>query len=52
MRGVALALAAVVVACGGGEDLSKAQVRLVNASSGYAALDLVVDDQRLQASVA
>lgn len=52
MRCAALALAAVVVACGGGEDLSKAQVRLVNASSGYAALDLVVDDQRLQGSVA
>ena len=52
MRCMALALAAALVACGGGEDLSKAQVRLVNASSGYSALDLVVDDSRLQSNVA
>jgi hypothetical protein len=48
---MAMLCAMVVVACGGGEDLSKAQVRLVNASSGYSALDLVVDDRRLQSNV-
>lgn len=36
-----LALAsAIVVACGGGEDGSKAQVRLINASIDHSALDL------------
>lgn len=52
MRILTLALALLLAACGGGEDRSKAQLRLVNASSGYAALDLVVDDDRLQADVA
>lgn len=46
-----LALTLAVGACGGGDDLSKAQMRLVNASGGYSALDLVVDDQRLQNDV-
>ena len=41
-----------LVACGGGEDRTKAQLRLVNASTGYSALDLVVDDTRLQSDVA
>lgn len=49
----ALLLAGVVLAsCGGGEDRSKAQLRLINASQGYAELDLIVDDQRRQDSVA
>jgi Domain of unknown function (DUF4397) len=48
-----LLAAALLAACGGGgEDRSKAQLRLVNASATYAALDLVVDDARLQSSVA
>jgi hypothetical protein len=51
MRLLALAAAGLLAACGGGEDLSKAQLRLVNASSGYAALDLYVDDARLQSAV-
>ena len=48
-----LALAgAVVVACGGGEDGSKAQVRLVNASIDHAALDLFDDEAvRLRAGI-
>jgi Domain of unknown function (DUF4397) len=48
-----MALGALVwlAGCGGGEDPSKAQLRLVNASSGYAELDLVVDDKRLQSAV-
>jgi hypothetical protein len=45
-------LLALLAACGGGEDRSKAQLRLVNASGGYAGLDLVVDDRRLQTGVA
>lgn len=47
-----LAAALLLVACGGGEDRSKAQLRLVNASAEYAALDLVVDDTLRQSSVA
>jgi hypothetical protein len=41
-----------LAACGGGEDRTKAQLRLVNASTGFAALDLFVDDTRLQSDVA
>lgn len=52
MRILTLLLALLLAACGGGEDRSKAQLRLVNASSGYSALDLVVDDDRLQTDVA
>lgn len=52
MRLFTLLLALLLAACGGGEDRSKAQLRLLNASSAYDALDLVVDDQRLQTSVA
>lgn len=40
-----------LAACGGGTDTTKARVRLVNASRGYEALDFVVDDDRVQASV-
>lgn len=44
---------AMLAGCGGGEDRSKAQIRLVNASIDHAALDLY-DDQgrRLRAGVA
>ena len=49
---LALALAALLmVACGGGADRTKAQVRLVNASSGYLALDLRVDNEVRQGGV-
>ncbi len=48
----ALALAAtLLVACGGGADRTKAQVRLVNASSGYTGLDLRVDNELRQGGV-
>ena len=40
-----LALGALLGACGGGADRTKAQVRLVNASAGYSQLDLQVDGQ-------
>lgn len=40
-----------LASCGGGEDRSKAQLRLLNATSGYAALDLRVDDTLLQSGV-
>jgi hypothetical protein len=51
---VLLATAAtwIVSACGGGADPTRAQLRLVNASGGYAALDLRVDDDRKASSVA
>lgn len=47
------ALAGLLLAagCGGGADATKAQVRLVNASSGYAKLDLRVDGQLRQGDV-
>lgn len=48
----ALAATTLLAACGGGTDRTKAQVRLVNASSGYAQLDWRVDDQLRQGAVA
>jgi hypothetical protein len=46
MRWLAWGLVATLLAaCGGGDDRTKAKVRLVNASA-YAALDLIVDDER------
>lgn len=48
----ALAALATLAACGGGTDRTKAQLRLVNASSGYTSLDLRVDDQLRQSAVA
>ena len=49
----ALALTAcLLAACGGGADRTKAQLRMVNASSGYAQLDLRIDDQLRQGAVA
>lgn len=49
--GLCLAVLGLLAACGGGEDLTKAKVRLVNAS-GYSALDMVVGDQTKLSSVA
>ena len=46
-----LGLAGLLSAGCGGADASKAKLRLVNASTGYAALDLYVDDQRVQRDV-
>ena len=48
----AAATAFVLAGCGGGADRSKANVRFVNASSGYATLDVRVNDERRFASVA
>ncbi|MDH4051703.1 MAG: DUF4397 domain-containing protein [Rubrivivax sp.] len=48
---LALASAMWVAACGGGEDRSKAKLRLVHGSPAYAALDLVVADKLLQSAV-
>lgn len=47
----ALGAALVLAGCGGGADRTKAQVRLVNASSGYGSLELRVDDEVRQAGV-
>lgn len=50
---VLLLVAALLGACGGIlDDRTKAQVRLVNASDGYAALDFVVEGSLRQGSVA
>lgn len=49
---MAALLLMLLAACGGGTDRTKAQVRLVNASTGYAALELRVDNQTRQSSVA
>ncbi|MDE2567028.1 MAG: DUF4397 domain-containing protein [Burkholderiales bacterium] len=47
-----VALALLLAGCGGGTDRTKAQLRLVDASTGYAALDLVVHGQVRQGGVA
>ena len=46
MRSIlAVAMAAtLLLGCGGGADRTKANVRFVNASTGYPSLDLVIDD--------
>ncbi len=46
-----IATTTLMAACGGGTDRTKAQLRLVNASGGYAQLDLRVDDQLRQGNV-
>lgn len=48
---LAALLFALLAACGGGTDSTKAQVRLVNASTGYTALELRVDGQTRQSDV-
>ena len=50
MRCLALGLG-LLAACGGGTDKTQAQVRLVNASAGYPALEMTVDDKRRFADV-
>lgn len=42
----------LLAACGGGVDRTKAQLRLVNVSTGYARLDLAVHGQQRQSGVA
>lgn len=46
-----MATGALLSACGGGADRTKAQVRMVNASAGYMQLDLQVDGQLRQGQV-
>ncbi|MEP7282974.1 MAG: DUF4397 domain-containing protein, partial [Rubrivivax sp.] len=47
-----LAATLLLAGCGGGEDPTKAQLRLVNASLEFPLLDLVVDDERVLRDVA
>jgi hypothetical protein len=47
-----LAATLLLASCGGGEDPTKAQLRLVNASIEFPLLDLVVDDKRVAHDVA
>ena len=47
-----LTVLGLLAACGGGDDRTKAKLRMVNASSGYSALSLVVDDETRLSSVA
>ncbi|MCW5636370.1 MAG: DUF4397 domain-containing protein [Rubrivivax sp.] len=49
---LALVVALALGACGGGVDRTKAQVRLVNASDGYPALDFIVEGSLRQGGVA
>jgi Domain of unknown function (DUF4397) len=51
MVAVACSAALLQVACGGGTDRTKAQVRLVNASYDYKSLELGVDGQIVQSQV-
>jgi hypothetical protein len=50
--GLSAATAALLAACGGGGDSSSAQMRLLNASIGYAALDMAVDSTTVNSGVA
>ena len=52
MAALAALLITLLAGCGGGADRTKAQVRLVNASTGYASLELRVDDESRQSGVA
>lgn len=49
---LSLASAALLGACGGGSDDNQARLRLLNASIGYAALDMAVDDTTVNSAVA
>ena len=49
--GLSVATAALLAACGGGGDGSSAQMRLLNASIGYAALDMAVDSTTVNSGV-
>ncbi|MDH0863045.1 DUF4397 domain-containing protein [Mitsuaria sp. GD03876] len=50
--GLSVASAALLAACGGGGSDSTAQMRLLNASIGYAALDMAVDSTTVNSAVA
>lgn len=49
--GLALAIVALLAGCGGGQDLTKARVRLVNATGGDSALGLTVGADTVATSV-
>lgn len=44
LLGLMAAAPLLLAGCGGGDDSNDAQVRLINASTGYASVDLYVDD--------
>jgi len=48
---IALPAALALPGCGGGTDRRRAQVRLINASPGYASLELRIGDELKQAAV-
>jgi len=50
--GLSVAAATLLTACGGGGDSSTAQMRLLNASIGYVALDMSVDSTTVNSAVA
>ena len=50
--GLSVAAATLLAACGGGGDSSTAQMRLLNASIGYVALDMSVDSTTVNSAVA
>lgn len=50
--GLGLAVLGLLAGCGGGDDTTKAKVRLVNASSGFSALSLIVEGDTRVSSVA
>ena len=50
--GLSVAAATLLAACGGGGDSNTAQMRLLNASIGYAALDMSVDSTTVNSAVA
>mgnify|MGYP003353074679 FL=1 len=50
--GLSLASAALLSACGSGDDDNTTQMRLLNASVGYSALGMEVDDVTINSSIA
>ncbi|WP_343635265.1 DUF4397 domain-containing protein [Roseateles sp.] len=50
--GLSLATMALLTACGGGSSSKTAQMRLLNASIGYSALDMSVDSTTVNSAVA
>lgn len=53
LGGAALGSSTLLAACGGNsEDSDRARLRLLNASNGYAALDLAIDDASANSNIA
>lgn len=49
---LALPMGGLLSGCGGGDDDDDAQLRLLNASTGYTSLDLDIDDDEVSSAVA